>query len=205
MGAWGYGILQNDTIQDGLCEVSGEIKESVEEWTEGSEANAARLGAAVGLLLRFSPYSFDAENPFSQKWVQVLEANQVYFDRLPGETGKILERVRNGEGAELAERFGILPNPLYVAFYEDAEAQETGTLPDPTCNDLFRHPDAARWLGEQVEEWIELVDDGLAEDDVVYDLAREGEFMGAFAVHANSVLSLLSPTILPAGGRGFTR
>jgi hypothetical protein len=76
MGAWGYGILQNDTAQDGLYEVAHEVEEAVGEWMIGSEANAARLGAAVGILLQFSPYSFESENPFVVRLTEALRANQ---------------------------------------------------------------------------------------------------------------------------------
>jgi hypothetical protein len=56
MGAWGYGILQNDAAQDSMCEVARRIESDIASLSDsGSEKNAASLGAATGLLLQFSP------------------------------------------------------------------------------------------------------------------------------------------------------
>ena len=49
MGAWGYGILQNDPAQDSICEVAIRIEADVAGLSiECNEENAAKAGAAIG-------------------------------------------------------------------------------------------------------------------------------------------------------------
>ncbi|MEM7012061.1 MAG: hypothetical protein AAF585_11315, partial [Verrucomicrobiota bacterium] len=66
MGAWGYGILENDAAQDGLNDVAWPIHEDVAALSKQTATleSAAKLGAAVGLLMQWSPYSFNPENSF---------------------------------------------------------------------------------------------------------------------------------------------
>ena len=70
---------------------------------------AAQLGAAVGLLLHFSPYSFNTETPDYTNLVNAIVANGQVLAELPGK-GIFMDlmRYRSGEAAEngeiLAER-----------------------------------------------------------------------------------------------------
>jgi len=107
MGAWGYGILQNDTAQDGMCEVATRIEADI----TGMAANpgketAAQLAAATALLLQFSPYSFNPENDFYDKLIAALTANHGHFAQLPGAAKETLDAIIAGRGAELAARDG---------------------------------------------------------------------------------------------------
>lgn len=57
-------------------------------------------------------------------------------------------------------------------------------------HDLFQHPSAAKYVQQILDQIVAEVDEGFEDEEVVSDLSREAEFMGAFAL-------LL---ILPAGG-----
>jgi hypothetical protein len=95
-----------------------------------------------------------------------------------------LTEVLAGSGQELTRREGQIPLPLETAFHGDEEPhtfimQKEFSVREP---DLFRHPEATAWLRELARRLVAIVDEGMEEDDIVYDLAREGDFMGAFSV-----------------------
>jgi hypothetical protein len=101
MGAWGHGILQNDTAQDGLVAVGDRLIELLAEFADTPGVDwAAKAGAAVGLLLQFSPHAFDPESPDHPVLIKTLTACKPHFSELPGKAGSILEAILKGLGPD---------------------------------------------------------------------------------------------------------
>jgi hypothetical protein len=184
MGAWGYGILQNDTAQDGMCIVADRIKADILALPDkASEDSAAKIGAATGLLLMISPFSFHPDNELYQPYIEKLKLNRSHFSALPGKSADLLNAIIDGQGLDLAERIGTLDSDIDRALHSDENfgfpVQKDISLRE---DDLFRHPGAADYVQQVTYRLVEEVAEGFQDDDVVSDLSREAEFMGAFSL-----------------------
>ena len=184
MGTWGAGILQNDIAQDGMCFVARKIEQNIEELPNiSSETNAAKLGAAVGLLLQFSFYSFNPENDFNKSLLQKLRTYKDDFSKLPGKSGEILQSILAGKGEDLASQDGILDEQVEIALHSEAKNEFPVQKAFSTIeDDLFTHPAAQDYLQTVVDNLVKEVDEGFQDEEIVDDLSREGEFMGAFSL-----------------------
>ena len=180
MGAWGYGILQNDTAQDGMCDAAERSHSMLPGFAENPGPDtAARLAATVGMCLQFSRYLFDADSPSHAQLLQAIEANRQYLAQLPGKAESILLSVLDGQGLELADRGEDLPDDLEKAFRGfDPSNFPTQKIFGERHGDLFQHPESARFTQEFVDRLVKQVDEGFADEDMLDDLAREGDFMG---------------------------
>lgn len=183
MGAWGYGILQNDNAQDGLLELVGDIYDDMIALGSepASRAAAARLGAGAGLLLQLS-----ASPIFSVKdkrWAplrEVLVLHEKGFAALPPEADRILADILAGKGQELAARKAPPDARLDGALLaEDSQEERAFGYREPA---LFADPDAARYVQEVADRLAEQVDGGVRDDDMASDPSREADFMAALAV-----------------------
>ena len=184
MGAWGYGIVQNDTAQDGMCAVAGEVEQHIAGLPDApSEGHAAELGAAVGLLLHFSHYSFNPENPFHQTLLDKLRAYEGEFDKLPGNAGEILAAVLAGQGAELNDREGPIHKDVEVAMHGAGRStfmmQKVFSVAEP---ELFAHPDARAYIQRLIDGIVAEVEATFEDDDLVGDLSREADAVGPTAL-----------------------
>ena len=184
MGAWGYGIIQNDAAQDSMCEVAHRIESDITALSgAGSEEDAAKVGAATGLLLQFSPYSFNPENDFHDRLIGALIANRKYFVHLDGKSAEILNQIIDGRGSELAARDGEVDADIEKALHsdenEDFIMQKAFSVSE---HDLFRHPVAMKYVQQIFDRIVADVDEGFEDEELVSDLSREAEFMGAFAL-----------------------
>jgi len=184
MGAWGYGILQNDSAQDGMCDVANQIQIDITSLAkEGSAENAAKLAAGTALLLQFSQYSFNPENDFYEKLIQALTVNQNYIQDLPGNSAEVLNAVMDGHGAELAGRDGVIDADIDKALHSDEDEgfimQKAFSVIEP---DLFLHPTSAAYLQQTVDGLVAQVDEEFADEEMLSDLSREAECMGAFGL-----------------------
>ena len=184
MGAWGYGIVQNDAAQDSMCEIAHRIESDVASLPNaGSEEDAARVGAATGLLLQFSPYSFNPENDFYDKLIGALTANREYFVHLDGNSADLLNQIIDGRGGELAARDGEVDEEIEKALHsdenEDFIMQKAFSVSE---RDLFRHPVAVNYVQDVFDRIVAEVDEGFEDEELVSDLSREASFMGAFAL-----------------------
>jgi hypothetical protein len=187
MGAWGHGILQNDTAQDGLCDVLHWIADDILKWTRRrpTEAIAARIGAGVGLLLHLSAhYWLNPENDqFYPKLLAVLERHQPAFASLGPEAARLLEQVRQGKGLELVERDGP-PNPALAAILfprdvGDFPMQRIFGLREPS---LFAHPEAVRFVQEIADRCVAWIDKEFDDDVKAGWPLEETEAVGALGV-----------------------
>jgi len=196
MGAWGTGILQNDTAQDGLNGAAYKLLSAVPSFAKNRGVDsAAQLGAAVGLLLQFSPYSFNTESPDFPNLVKAIEANNEFLADLSGRAEEVIRLVADGRGGELAERPASLPSDLSRALHgikppHEFAMQKIFAFRE---DDLFGHSKAIEFTQQFVNELVDEVDEGFADEEVVSDLSREGDFMGAFAL-----LLIIEPCTVPS-------
>jgi len=187
MGAWGYVVLQNDAAQDSLCDVAHWIEHDLVGFAANpSEENAARLGAAIGLLLQWSPYTFAPENEnVYPNLIKALKANQEGTKSLPGKSPEILEQIRLGEGSNLAQRPGVYDAAIDVALLG---AEKPNAFPMEKAfalreDELFLHKAAREYVQDLAEKIVNAVVEGFDEsEDVISDLSRESEVMGAFGL-----------------------
>ena len=184
MGAWGYGIVQNDAAQDSMCDVATRIESDIASLPNaGSEEDAAKIGAATGLLLQFSPYSFNPENDFHDKLIGALTVNRDYFTHLAGNSANILNQIINGRGSELVARDGEVDVEIEKALHSDENEEFIMQKAFSACeHDLFRHPVAVNYVQQIFDQIVAEVDEGFEDEELVSDLSREAEFMGAFAL-----------------------
>ena len=179
MGSWGYGILQNDTAQDGICDVIHRIERDISNLpATPSRDTAARLAAGIALLLQLSPYSFDPENDFRDKLMLVLAANRHYFAQLPRTAEGILGAILDGRGQELASRDGDVDLQIDTVLHSD---ENEGFIMQKTFSavetDLLQHPISIAYLQRIVDSIVEMVNKGFS-DEQMLDLSREAYFIG---------------------------
>ena len=184
MGAWGYGILQNDTAQDGMCDVANRIEADIVEMAStSSEETAAKLAAATALLLQFSQYSFNPDNRFHKKLIAALTANCEHFGQLPGSSEATLNEIIDGGGTELALRDGEIDAEIDKALHSD---ENEGFIMQKAFSvveqDLLQHPTSRAYLQAVVDAIVAEVDEGFADDEAVSDLSRDAIFMGPFGL-----------------------
>jgi len=186
MGAWGHGILQNDTAQDGLVGVIHTIYDDVValEKKPTNAKTAARLGAGVGLLLQLSAgYWFSDDGPSWPKLREVLAQHERAFADVSPEVDRLLADVLAGKGRELAARDGPpdarLGEALFATNSDGFPMERTFGLREPA---LFAHKEAARYVQEVADRLVKQLDDGFADDDVVAFLDEEAEWIAALAV-----------------------
>jgi hypothetical protein len=185
MGAWGYGILQNDDAQDGLVEVIHGVEDDISRVAHrrSDEAVAARVGGAVGLLLQLSAwFSLDPESEFFPTLRDTLEQQMTAFNALPRGASRLLTEVQKGKGIEMTNRPAKLNRQLQRTLFatpaEDFSTQRVFSKREPA---LFRHPEAARYLQGVADRCVERVNCDFADESIVGDLSRESAGMGAFA------------------------
>lgn len=177
MGAWGYGILQNDTAQDGISALNQMVHEEIRKLPgEPSEASAARLGAMVGLLLQSSHYSFHADNAFSTELAEILRNQEPFFSALPGKAASILNEILEGKGHELATRPAKLDPRLNEALHNEVGAKFPVQCDfGPREPDLFAHPEAAAYVQHYADQCADWLDEEFDDEEIVGDFSREGE------------------------------
>jgi hypothetical protein len=193
MGAWGHGILQNDSAQDDLCEViEGIFADVIALGAEPTNRRTvARLGAGIGLMLQLSAcYWFSEEGDYWAPLREVLALHEKGFAAVLPEAGRILADVLAGMGEELAGRDALPDARLSgVLFAEDLQGvhslERTFGYREPA---LFADPEAARYVQEVADRLAMVVDEGVAHDYMLEDPCREADFIGAL-----SVLLVLEP------------
>jgi hypothetical protein len=185
MGTWGRGILQNDTSQDGLCNVihgiSGDLVALGKK--RATKKSVGRVGAGFGLLLQLSAHYWFQEDGHWPKLRPVLESHQKLFATLSPEAVRLLEAVLAGEGATLVARDAPpdarLGRALFATDSQGFSMERTFSVREPA---LFEHPEAVRYVQEVADRLVAELDEGFADDSVVDDLCREADFMGSLAV-----------------------
>jgi hypothetical protein len=166
MGAWGYGLLQNDATQDALLRIVRGLSEDVGRLRRRRPAPdvAGRVAAAVGVMLQLQLWHcFDPEREAAVTLLAVLERQAPAFSVLPKTAIDLLGAIRAGKGAELANQNGDLPDELAQAFFDSNPGfpMERGT--GVRHAGMFEHPAGAAYVQEVADRYVELVSRGFAD------------------------------------------
>jgi hypothetical protein len=189
MGTWAEGILDNDGAFDGLGDLQQHLVDrliALGEEMPSDEATGA-LAAVVGMLLQLSEGSFLDDGDLDE--VQTaLRAHQP-FEGLSAEAAKLLERVLAGEGHALASRPAELGAKVIDLLHSEAGSKSPFGAREAA---LFEGEAAADEVQDVVDWCVDQLASDFEEDDVVSDLAREGEYVGLLGA-----LLVLEPASLP--------
>jgi hypothetical protein len=172
MGTWGSGLLEGDGPMDYIGDLTDQIEEDIAGFAEDhpSEMTAARLGAAIGLLLQTSAYPFESD--FARTLKKALSRQSKAIALLPDAARKVLEAVARGEGPKLAEGTRVTDEALEMVL-----GKKWGM--DTRQPGLFQHPEAAAYVQSFSESCADTVDEGFQGEDL--DLYQV-DFMGAFGL-----------------------
>jgi hypothetical protein len=198
MGAWGYGILQNDAVQDAMLRFIREVRADVDPLREAAPSpdGAGRLAAVVGLLLQLqAPHCFDPAREYAATILAAIERQAPALTALPKTAVDLLGAIRGHHGVELAGEEGPLAEDLYQAFF-DADAgfpMERGT--GVRHAGMFAHPAGAAYVQEVADRCVRRLSEGFA------DLGEPPEMWDELAdeVAALSALLQLEPCRVDAG------
>ncbi len=194
MGAWDTAILTNDTALDSLGEVSNRIEEDIRALGEApTPQRTAELGAAVGLLLVFSPYSFDPDNEMRGVIQQKLAAYHGLLSALGSEAATLLNALAAGDDTPIGEKMKLSPQlaaALYGVQEDGSPSNDEEGAYRPT---LFSHPDARAYLARVVERCAQDIETDLEDEEVLEDLSREAVGIGSLGA-----LAVIEPVGLTA-------
>jgi hypothetical protein len=192
MGAWGHGLLQNDSAQDAFLGVMDDVEADISKLARRrpSEAMAGRLAGAVGLLLHLESWcSFHPEHDFSQTLAAVLTRHEPAFNFLPSRAAEVLRELMAGKWKELVHRPGKLDKTLAMSLFGTGEGfpMERGFgLREPAMSE---HPDSARYVQEVADRLARKVRTDFRKRGVLRELYEEG----ADVIAALAVLLVIEP------------
>jgi hypothetical protein len=154
MGQWGPGLMEGDDpvrikeeLVDGLHE---DLSDHLSE--PASETGVAELGCLAGLLLKFSPASF--QGPFFETIRSAIEHERALLGKLPMDAAWARDAISKGGAANLLER-SIPREPQII--------QVLGEMWKQDCHQpmLFTHKDAAAYLQLFADSCVTTLDEGL--------------------------------------------
>jgi hypothetical protein len=195
MGAWGRGLLQNDSAQDGLLEISDGIEADILRLLgRRSEAVVGRLAAGVGLLLQLRIWHcFDPEHDFLPRLLDILEHHEPKFTVLPKTAIDLLGAIREGKGLELVSLDGQLPDDLAQAFFDSKPGFPMERPTGMRHPGMFEHPASAAYVQKVADRCVKRVSSGFRRSYEVSDLSREG----GETISALCILLQLEPCQVP--------
>ena len=190
MGTWDHGLLDNDSVLDGLGELSNGVFADITTLGAAvpTEATARRLAAAVGALLQLSAYSFrdDANGPAI---VAALQAHAPGLAGLPATVRHVLGQVEKGEGEALARRPASMDLGLVELLHVGATKAPFGAR-EPA---LFASVEGAAYVQELAMRCVAAVEADLEDESNWSDLCREAAGLGPLAA-----LLVQEPCHIPA-------
>jgi hypothetical protein len=182
MGAWGHGILQNDSAQDGLCEVGEQIEGDVTELAEKDGPDVAHtLLGALGLLTQFNPYSFDPDNEFSEVLKRALTRHRPAMGTLDEATEKLIDDLL----ADREPTYEMMTPPaeLQAALHGSGESdmpmEKTWARAPAGC---FAHAASRAYVQRVADRCVETVDADFARPESLEEPFREAIAMGEFGL-----------------------
>lgn len=176
MGTWDEGVLDNDTSQDGIGDISAGVREDVLALAseESNPETVARLAASIGVLLQLSAFDFSPDSDRQDDVLAVLRKHSANFDVLPASAASILRRIVDGEAVALSERPGEMSQPLCEALRTGAARCQFG-LREAS---LFETAEGPRYVQQVVDRCIAVLIEEFEDEDVWSDLCRECSAMG---------------------------
>lgn len=191
MGTWDEGILDNDSALDGLGDISHGIIEDLKALkdAETNIVTVGRLGAAIGVLLQFSPFDFTEASGNAESILGAIKTHKAGIDKhLSKDAQELLSEVAGGKGESLAQRSIELPKELLNAIHSHATASNFAKREAS----LFELEAGQKYVQEIGQRIIELVGEDFDDEDICSDLCREAPSMGPL-----SLLLVLKPLTLP--------
>ncbi|MDY7099914.1 MAG: hypothetical protein S0880_01880 [Actinomycetota bacterium] len=189
MGAWDYGILDNDTALDGLGAVVDGVVADIDRLAgePSNEETVGRLAAAVGIVLQLAPAALDPDTGNDRTRGAVVAALTVHADGIgahlsPG-AQRILGLIADGEVALLEQ------HPAEPVDAVSVDGDHAVHLAEPA---LFEHLAAGTYVDEVATRCVQAFATDAADEEVWTDLAREAAGVGALAA-----LLVLEPCDLP--------
>ena len=178
MGAWGYGLLQNDASQDGLCHIHDEIETDIVKLARRrpAEPMAGRLAGGVGLLLHLNAHwSFNNENAFVGQLQAALARQEPMFYALPRRAATMLRELhRNSDiGLQWVARTGRLDRQLHAGFFDWSSGFIMERRMGRRESVLFEHPESAKYVQQVAERCLRRVRAGFRERNRARDLSRQ--------------------------------
>jgi hypothetical protein len=168
MGRWDTTLWGADAPLDGLGRVVETIARDVARYarTVAGPRTPPRLAAAVGVLLRVSPYAFEPTGKVFPVVQRALRKHDAGVDVLGLEAAAVLRRVAAGEGP------GLMTSLLPADEPRRAILGPAGAR--ICCSSLFAHPRARRYVqkiaaraAREVERGLDAFDEELFDDDAV--------------------------------------
>jgi len=168
--------------QDGLVDVSYRIERDILALADAKSPDAAaRFCAAFGVLVQFSPYSLNSENPFHAQLVGVIQQHRALLEHVAGETLAFLDAVVEG----------LAPNYRSASFHPDLEhalhgepattfaMQKSWSRAPAGCLDS----EAARtYLQALADDLVQTIDADFSTAYALADPTREAATMGCFVL-----------------------
>jgi hypothetical protein len=169
MGTWGSGLMEGDGPLDYIGDLVHQIEQDIAGFAkvDPSETMAARLGAALGLLLQVSIYSFESD--FARTLKKVLSRHSKSINKLSEDAKKIFEEVAGGNGPRLARGTRVIDERLQTLLGKRWAMDTRQTA-------LFHHPEAIAYVQSFAEKCADIVDEGFLGANL--DLYQV-DFMGA--------------------------
>ncbi|MCB9896267.1 MAG: hypothetical protein H6839_17690 [Planctomycetes bacterium] len=169
MGTWGAGLLDSDGALDAIGDVLNWLEAEAAKLVDApaAEPSAARLAAALGLLLELSPYSFENSGHWSNLESALSQQRRAFAKLLPEAAG-LMQRLLDGDGPALANRHGDRSPELRTALggYLDGRREPA----------LLDHPAAETLVQEAADRCADAIDEFQQENEL--DLYEAGDAMG---------------------------
>ncbi|MBX3251356.1 MAG: hypothetical protein KF901_29535 [Myxococcales bacterium] len=184
MGTWGSGILQNDQAADSVLDAAKAVEDALRGLVVGpvGSDSAGRMLGAVGLLMRFSPYSFDLENDVRAPLVEAVGRQIPALPEVSAEARAALDALLAGREPDY--RMTTFPPRLARALFGSNERSQfpmEGTWADAP-EGVFELP-AARALAQEVADGcVAAIDEDFEHEQSLEDPCRESEAMGRLAL-----------------------
>lgn len=180
MGTWDHGILDNDTALDGLGDLAGGIVVDVRALASARPGarSTAQLGAAVGLLLQMSAYSFSEGSDAAPDLAAAIRAHEAGLRHLPPRAQAVLRQVLAGQGEQLAERPARLRPETAALLHAGQGARSGFGLREAS---LFARPAATAYVQQIARRCVAAIQEDFEDEDNWHDLCREGIGAGALA------------------------
>jgi hypothetical protein len=174
MGVWGRGLLQGDSPLDYIYSQTNKLRQDLERLARepASESAAARLGAVVGLLLQFYPYSLQDEH-VTPVLDAAMEQHRGWFHALPARVRAVFRLIKAGGAAKLGARPARgVDRRIRKALGDGMGYREAA---------LFAHPAAAAYAQEFADACVDAMDEEIGCEGETWMDDVEG-FMGVFAL-----------------------
>jgi hypothetical protein len=177
MGAWGNGLIDNDSARDCIVDFTLRVQREIIEIGDGeSRKIAGTLSAAVGILLRLSPNCFDpipdlGDKPhFYPRLLGAISHNLEHMSSFPANAPQVLAAVLRGQGEELASREGKLEPELLAALFGERSGVLQGTF-SVLETDLFSHTSSRTYMKAKTKELVAEIDKAFKIRESVIDMS----------------------------------